>query len=53
MADFKSTVKAMADGKLGPLDWTERRPLEDGPKAFKEMLAGETAAAKIVFLNDR
>ena len=53
MVDFKSTVKAMADGRLGALDWTERRPLEDGPKAFKEMLAGETAAAKIVFLNDR
>ena len=51
MTDFKATVKAMENGQLGPLDWIEKRPLEDGPQAFKEILAGETAAAKIVFTN--
>ena len=28
--DFRDTVQAMIDGRLGPLDWTETRPLSDG-----------------------
>ncbi len=46
--EFRETVDAIASGRLGPLDWTEERPLADGPQAFRDLDAGATAAAKIV-----
>lgn len=46
--DFRETVAAIADGRLGALSWLEERPLSEGPAAFHDIDAGKTAAAKIV-----
>ncbi|MBJ3761952.1 alcohol dehydrogenase catalytic domain-containing protein [Maribius pontilimi] len=46
--DFRATVAAMADGRLGPLDWTETRPLTEGARAFADIRAGKVAAPKII-----
>lgn len=46
--DFRDTCAAMFDGRLGPLDWTEARPLSSGDSAFKEIRAGLIAAPKII-----
>ncbi len=48
MMDFQQTVTAMAEGKLGALDWFEERSLLEGPNAFSDLLQGKTSAAKIV-----
>ena len=47
-ADFRDTVAAMADGRLGALDWTETRPLTDGARAFADIRAGRVPAPKII-----
>ena len=46
--DFKDTAKAIFDGRLGPLDWIERRPLSEGSRAFSEIREGKVASPKIV-----
>ncbi|PTX56330.1 threonine dehydrogenase-like Zn-dependent dehydrogenase [Litoreibacter ponti] len=46
--DFRDTAQAIFDGRLGPLDWTETRPLSDGAAAFKDLREGRVAAPKIV-----
>ena len=46
--DFQETAAAMFAGRLGPLDWTESRPLADGAQAFADIRAGAVAAPKIV-----
>ena len=46
--DFRDTAQAIFDGRLGPLDWTEARPLADGFAAFQDLRAGKVAAPKIV-----
>ena len=46
--DFRDTAQAIYDGRLGPLDWTETRSLEDGAAAFADLRAGRVAAPKIV-----
>ncbi|ABD54317.1 zinc-dependent alcohol dehydrogenase [Jannaschia sp. CCS1] len=46
--DFRDTAEAIFDGRLGPLDWTEARPLSDGASAFTDIRAGKSAAPKIV-----
>ena len=46
--DFRETLDAMANGRLGLLDWFEERPLADGANAFRDLDSGATAAAKIV-----
>ncbi len=46
--DFRDTAQAIFEGRLGPLDWTEARPLADGPAAFADIRAGRTAAPKII-----
>lgn len=46
--DFRDTAQAIFDGRLGPLNWTETRPLSDGPAAFADIRAGRTEAPKIV-----
>lgn len=46
--DFRDTAQAIFDGRLGPLDWTEQRPLADGASAFADIRAGKSAAPKIV-----
>lgn len=46
--DFRDTAQALFDGRLGPLDWAEARPLEDGAQAFADIRAGAVAAPKVV-----
>ncbi|MFK7835991.1 MAG: alcohol dehydrogenase catalytic domain-containing protein [Sulfitobacter sp.] len=46
--DFRDTAQAIFEGRLGPLDWIESRPLADGFAAFKDLRAGKVAAPKIV-----
>ena len=46
--DFRDTAKAIFNGWLGALDWTEQRPLKDGFAAFQELRHGKVAAPKIV-----
>lgn len=46
--DFRDTAAAIFDGSLGPLDWTEQRPLSGGQQAFADIRAGRVAAPKII-----
>lgn len=46
--DFKDTCAAMFDGRLGPLNWTETRPLDAGAQAFHDIRKGTVAAPKII-----
>ncbi|WP_299294370.1 alcohol dehydrogenase catalytic domain-containing protein [uncultured Tateyamaria sp.] len=46
--DFRDTCAAIFDGRLGPLDWTEHRPLAEGAAAFADLRAGVVAAPKII-----
>ncbi|MCE8009027.1 alcohol dehydrogenase catalytic domain-containing protein [Aestuariivita sp.] len=46
--DFRDTCTAMFDGRLGPLDWTETRPLSEGARAFSDIRSGRIAAPKIL-----
>ena len=46
--DFQQTLQALAEGQLGDLRWFEERPLSDGARAFADLDAGLTAAAKII-----
>jgi len=46
--DFRDTAHAIYDGRLGPLDWVQHRPLGDGAQAFADLRAGTVAAPKIV-----
>lgn len=50
--DFRDTAQAMFDGRLGPLDWTETRPLSQGADAFADIRSGRTAAPKILLKPD-
>ena len=49
-ADLRASLAALHDGRLGTLDWVERRPLADGAQAFLDLDAGRTSAAKIVLV---
>lgn len=46
--DFRDTAQAIFDGRLGHLNWVERRALTDGAAAFADVLAGQSAAPKII-----
>lgn len=46
--DFRDTATAMFAGKLGSLDWTRSRPLEEGQQAFEAIRAGSVDAPKII-----
>jgi len=46
--DFRDTCAAMFDGRLGPLDWAEVRPLHDGATAFRDIREAKVAAPKII-----
>jgi len=46
--DFRDTAQAIFDGRLGPLDWPEQRPLSDGAAAFRDLRKGVVAAPKII-----
>ena len=45
---FRESLAALLDGRLGPLDWFETRPLAEGARAFADIDAGRIAAAKVV-----
>jgi alcohol dehydrogenase len=47
-ADLRASLAALGDGRLGALDWIERRPLSEGGRAFDDLNAGRTSAAKII-----
>lgn len=46
--DFRETAQAIFDGRLGPLDWTEQRPLAEGLAAFNDIRSGAVMAPKII-----
>jgi threonine dehydrogenase-like Zn-dependent dehydrogenase len=46
--DFRDTAAALFDGRLGPLNWTQTRPLADGALAFADLRAGKVATPKII-----
>jgi L-gulonate 5-dehydrogenase len=46
--DFRDTCAAMFDGRLGPLDWTETRPLSEGAQRLRRYPGGRVAAPKII-----
>ncbi|KIN78292.1 alcohol dehydrogenase catalytic domain-containing protein [Sulfitobacter mediterraneus] len=46
--DFRNTAQAIFEGRLGPLDWIEERPLSDGAQAFSELREGVIAAPKVI-----
>ncbi len=48
--DFRETAQAISDGRLGPLDWTEQRPLQDGAQAFEDIRSGNSPSPKIVLM---
>jgi threonine dehydrogenase-like Zn-dependent dehydrogenase len=48
--DFRDTAQAIFDGRLGPLDWCDQRPLADGFDAFKDLRAGRVAEPKIILI---
>lgn len=47
-ADLRASLAALHDGRLGGLEWIERRPLAEGAQAFLDLDAGKTPAAKII-----
>ena len=48
MQEFRAVIGALADGRLGPLDWAEERPLAEGAAAFADMDANRVAAPKLI-----
>lgn len=50
--DFRNTAAAIFDGRLGDLNWIERRSLSDGAAAFRDLRAGQVAAPKIILKPD-
>jgi threonine dehydrogenase-like Zn-dependent dehydrogenase len=46
--DFTDTLDALARGDFGDIRWYETRRLEEGAKAFSDIDAGRTPAAKII-----
>jgi len=46
--EFRDVATAIAEGRLGKLDWIEQRSLADGADAFVELHAGSVAVPKII-----
>ncbi|MGI9359254.1 MAG: zinc-binding dehydrogenase, partial [Paracoccaceae bacterium] len=46
--DFKDTAEALFTGRLGLLEWIEKRPLSEGERSFQDLLGNKVAAPKIV-----
>lgn len=47
-ADLRASLAALHDGRLGPLDWVEERPLSEGGEAFNDLNTHRTRAAKVI-----
>jgi L-gulonate 5-dehydrogenase len=48
MTDFRETVDAMIQGKLGVLDWFEEASLDEGLGCFKRLADGQVKVPKIL-----
>ena len=48
--DFRDTAQAIFEGRLGLLNWVEKRSLSEGAGAFQALKSGQIAAPKIVLL---
>ncbi|MEL6373397.1 MAG: alcohol dehydrogenase catalytic domain-containing protein [Pseudomonadota bacterium] len=48
MTEFRQALAGLADGSLGPITWSEERPLSEGGDAFAALAAGEVDRAKVV-----
>ena len=46
--DFRDSAQAIFDGRLGALNWTEERRLDQGAEAFADLRAARVAVPKIV-----
>jgi len=46
--DFRQTAQAIFDGRLGDLNWFEKRSLAEGAQAFDDLRNGRVAIPKIV-----
>ncbi len=46
--DIKRTLEKLHSGALGNLEWVHEQDLQDGAQAFKDLLAGDCAAPKVV-----
>ena len=46
--DLRAAVLKLHQGAFGELGWLEQRSLEDGPRAFDDLLHGRSGAPKIV-----
>lgn len=49
-ADLRATVRLLADGAFGSLEWVQTRPMNEGARAFEDLHSGKAAAAKVVLL---
>ena len=49
-ADLRAAVSLLHEGAFGDLGWVETRRLEEGPRAFADIAAGNVAAAKVVLI---
>jgi threonine dehydrogenase-like Zn-dependent dehydrogenase len=45
--DFHDALQLLVDGKIDESGWSEIRPLEEGPRAFRELVQGQVSQAKI------
>jgi threonine dehydrogenase-like Zn-dependent dehydrogenase len=50
MQEFREVLDALALGRLGALEWSELRRLDDGSRAFADIDANAVAAAKIILV---
>ena len=46
--DFRDTAQAIFAGRLGPLDWFDKRTLSEGFQAFQDLRTGQVAHPKIM-----
>ena len=46
--DFEETAQAIFNSQMGDFSWIEERPLDQGHKAFVDILAGNVGASKVV-----
>ena len=46
--DFRQAAEAIFEGRLGPLDWPEVRPLTDGARSFQDISTGRATTPKII-----
>ncbi|MBM7568866.1 zinc-dependent alcohol dehydrogenase [Paenibacillus sacheonensis] len=46
-ADFEQAIELLKQGRIDIAGWTEARPLAEAPNAFRELVEGRSASAKI------